>query len=483
MKIDKKVLQAAEFAREGRHRELEQLCRKILLKKPKQFDALQLLGLAQCELGDADTAIATLERAITINRRHAGSRINLGRAYLEKGRVGDAIRSCNKAIELDGLKYEAYVILGNALQEDRGYGHAKAAYERALQLHPSSAEALDGLGVCLKRQGQLQEAVPLHLKAIEINPALSTGYIHLFQLLMLLHALGDANEVVDAGLRQGMLNEAEKYELLVGKAKIAWLMGDFEGATKAVVQCDHALPRDSYGYGNIDNLKAYHSLIKILLGERNKCPERYAGDTEKTLLFVSESHCLAPAEVLVDYMKEQYRISSALITGCKLWHLISKEQNEYKASLELIFSTIPKGSVMVLGFGEIDCRADEGILLAYKKKGVDYVELIPNMVAEYLDYVMRLAEPQAHTLLVYGVPAPEASVLDQLMPEDQESLKEVIRLVNDSLKQGCATHQLEYLDVYAVTLGDGGKSNMAYHVDGHHMHPRVFPILFDNCSS
>ena len=45
------INRAAELARSGQYFELEKICKKILNKKPKHFDALQLLGFAQGQKG------------------------------------------------------------------------------------------------------------------------------------------------------------------------------------------------------------------------------------------------------------------------------------------------------------------------------------------------------------------------------------------------------------------------------------------------
>jgi len=38
--------------------------------------------------------------------------------------------------------------------------------------------------------------------------------------------------------------------------------------------------------------------------------------------------------VIVDYADKPNIIHSALITGCKAWHLTTENENEYKASLK-----------------------------------------------------------------------------------------------------------------------------------------------------
>ena len=58
---------AAELARSGQYFELEKVCKKILSKKSKHFDALQLLGYAQSQKGQLDDAIRNLKQAHSFN--------------------------------------------------------------------------------------------------------------------------------------------------------------------------------------------------------------------------------------------------------------------------------------------------------------------------------------------------------------------------------------------------------------------------------
>jgi len=232
-------------------------------------------------------------------------------------------------------------------------------------------------------------------------------------------------------------------------------------------------------YANIVNLQAYASCIRRLLDERKNNPRLYQQETNKTIYFLAESHALAPSEVVVNYRNSPHRITSSLITGCKAWLLANETPNEYKASLKCFFSSIPAQSAVILGFGEIDCRATEGILKACHEKHIDYHESIDLLVKAYLKFVAELDKEAQHQLLVYGVPAPNIEQLPSLDENLQNQLCDVIRLFNQSLEQACKANGLDYLDVYALTTDDNGSSNQRYHIDAYHLHPRIFAELFD----
>jgi tetratricopeptide (TPR) repeat protein len=472
------INQAAKLAESQQYAELEVICQKILKKKPKHFDALQLLGLAQSRTDQLNDAISNLKRARKLNPQHASVRINLANACLDKGQTEDAIKFSREAIKIDASNFTSHLALGNALQIRKIYPEAEQSYERALQLNHASAEARDSLGECYKKQGNLSGAINLFIEANELSPALTTVYIHLLQTLLLMHITDDAVKAANAGLTLDNLSASDAYELWIGKAKIAWITGDLEAAWEALKQSDKIVGLNM-AYGNIGNLEAYRNCLKKLLEEREIHPQLYQGEPEQAIFFVAESHALAPSEVVVSYEGATLRLLSTLITGCKAWHLANKVTNEYKASLESLFSALPLKSIIVLGFGEIDCRISEGILKASHEKNIDIRKSINVIIDDYLAFALTLSEPYQHRIIIYGVPAPNMDFVSTQKKEHQAQLCEVIQTFNQKLRDSCEVHNLSFLDVYRLTTDSSGNSNQKYHIDARHLHPKIFPMLFD----
>lgn len=470
--------QAAKLAESGQYADLEIICQKILKKKPKHFDALQLLGLAQSRTGQLNAAISNLKLARKINLQHDSVRINLANACCDNGEIESAIKFSREAIKLDSSNYTAHLALGNALQLGKKYTEAELSYDLALELNPASAESLDSLGECYRKQGKLLDAINQFIKANELNPALTTAYIHLVQILLLMHITEDVEGVANAGLTQAKLSAPETFELWMGLAKVAWLRGNLAGVREALAQSSK-INVINMAYRNMRNLKAYRDCITKLVEAREIHPELYQGRTEHNIFFVAESHALAASEVVVSYQNERYRMLSAVITGCKVWHLANKTRNEYKASLECLFSALPLESIVVLGFGEIDCRLSEGILKATDGGKDDYQQLISLIIDDYLKFALTLAETYRHRIIIYGVPAPNMDFLSTENKESQNQLCEVIQLFNQKLMDCCEFHKLSFLNTYKLTVDSSGRSNQKYHIDAYHLHPKVFPLLFN----
>ena len=474
-----KTKQAADLFRSGKYAASEIMCRKILKKKSKNFFAMHLLGLNQGKQGKLKQAISTLESARAIKGADAELYSNLGNYYLEAGRVTDAIKSCKRSIQLEEMNASAYLNLGNALLTLNRLDESEQAYQQSLKVNPNNSHAIDNMGVCLTKQGRLLEGVNKFLQANELDPRLTSVYIHLFNTLMFMHNTEDAERIVGIGLDGGVLQPGEELELLIGKAKISWLTGQLS-ATRQAIDKSHNIHLKHHTYHNVRNLRRYHHYLDLLLAEREQFSELYEGKPDKALFFVADSHCLSPSETVITYRNQLYRVLSALITGCKAWHLSLERPNEYKASLATLFKAIPNGTPVVLGVGEIDCRFDDGILPAYCNKGIDFRISIPSLVERYVDYSLEQANRNQHTLILYGVPAPAASALEKIDPHTAKLLCEIIQYFNEVLRTECALRELDFLDVYAATKNKWGQSNMEYHMDEIHMHPRILPVLFES---
>ncbi len=188
----------------GRLFEVEQLCRLVLQKVPRQVDAMQLfaallsqrgqytegvqllreairqapghahihnnLGIALYQLQKSHEAVSEFNKALQLRPDFAKAHNNLGVALMTLGLVDKAVTACRQAIHLQGDFKEAYNNLGLALKKKGDLGNAMASYEKAVNLDPEYAEALSNLGMVLIAQGRFKEAVGNLQKAVSLVP-------------------------------------------------------------------------------------------------------------------------------------------------------------------------------------------------------------------------------------------------------------------------------------------------------------------------
>ena len=188
----------------GRLLEVEQLCRLVLQKVPRQVDAMQLfaallsqrgqyteavqllreairqapghahihnnLGISLHQLRKFHEAVSEFNKALQLRPDFAKAHNNLGVALMTLGRLDKAVTACRQAIHLQGDFKEAYNNLGLALKKKGDLGNAMASYEKAVNLDPEYAEALSNLGMVLIAQGRFEDAVGNLQKAVSLVP-------------------------------------------------------------------------------------------------------------------------------------------------------------------------------------------------------------------------------------------------------------------------------------------------------------------------
>lgn len=127
------------------------------------------LGNVYSEIGDVNTAMLALERAVAINPTLSESRANLGNIYLQKNRVNDAIRQYRAALDLNPGDPKTHNNLGNAYLAIDELNAAASAYRQAIQLDPNFVDAYRNMALLLTKQEQYSQAMAQLNRALAIN--------------------------------------------------------------------------------------------------------------------------------------------------------------------------------------------------------------------------------------------------------------------------------------------------------------------------
>src|ERR1700674_2613112 len=109
--------QAMALHQKGFISDAQMLYKIILGKLPDHFDALHLLGVSECQIGQLDAADRLIRRGVVINPRSAAAHSNLGNVLIRSGRFADASASFDQAIALKSDYVEAFFNRGNVLGE------------------------------------------------------------------------------------------------------------------------------------------------------------------------------------------------------------------------------------------------------------------------------------------------------------------------------------------------------------------------------
>src|SRR4051794_35436014 len=97
-----KLEQAQEHLRNGDAARARSLCKQILLRAPRNPDALCLLGMTHLMDGSPRAAVPLFEQALSVEPRHGIALEHLGLAQLMLDRFAEAERTLRKATAISG---------------------------------------------------------------------------------------------------------------------------------------------------------------------------------------------------------------------------------------------------------------------------------------------------------------------------------------------------------------------------------------------
>lgn len=129
-----------------------------------------MLGLSAWKAGDAERAIAALERTVELDSANVKARTNLGRVLIEQGRAEEALAQIEAARTLEPQSAPVLRVMGNALGELGRAEEALVAYREALAIDPEDAWSMNNYALQLIRLGRFEDALPPLARAVELKP-------------------------------------------------------------------------------------------------------------------------------------------------------------------------------------------------------------------------------------------------------------------------------------------------------------------------
>eukprot|EP01064_Diplonema_japonicum_P014133 TRINITY_DN2166_c0_g1_i1.p1 TRINITY_DN2166_c0_g1~~TRINITY_DN2166_c0_g1_i1.p1 ORF type:complete len:848 (+),score=191.20 TRINITY_DN2166_c0_g1_i1:2332-4875(+) len=188
--------------------------------------------------------------------------------------------------------------------------------------------------------------------------------------------------------------------------------------------------------------------------------------TNETLYVCGDSHSLTPSWHTVNIDSKTHVMQNCLVTGLKCWHLRPESHFYPKYNFEAMTNQIPKGSTVMMIFGEIDCR--EGILFAVEKGRYSSVEEgMKETIDIYIKALVRLQQQHDFKVLVHPA-LPMLDVTRHLVCQFNDLLQAALQD-----KRVIANGNIYWLDFYKSLLSDDCKElKPEYQLDGTHCNPK-----------
>lgn len=206
---------AVAHHRAGRLEEAAELYARVRKVLPKNFDAVQLSGVIELQLGRPVEAVRFLTQAIKIDARSAVCAMRLGVALNACGRSVEAERYSRLAIQLDPNFAEGWSNLASVLKSQDRLPEAIECHHRALTLKPDFAMGWYNYGLTLSIFGRFTEALRAHGRAIAADPTYAKAHYGRAQALQQSYRIPEAIEAYDKFLAlEPGCHEARSYRLL-----------------------------------------------------------------------------------------------------------------------------------------------------------------------------------------------------------------------------------------------------------------------------
>ena len=146
------------------------ILQKILDIEPRNFDALNIIGIISGLENNYIEAINFFKKAQQIRPDNNLVNFNLGKVFSESGKDLEAIKYYKIAIKLDKNHLGSWINFGISLHQLKRYDEALSHYDQAIKLKPGYAAAYNNKGNTFLNLKRYDEALSHYDQAIKLKP-------------------------------------------------------------------------------------------------------------------------------------------------------------------------------------------------------------------------------------------------------------------------------------------------------------------------
>ncbi|MCA1200252.1 sulfotransferase [Sphingomonas sp. R647] len=166
MNIQQTLQQAAALFGRGDPKGARQLGEQVLKVAPNNAAALQIVGIANCQLGEPKMGVPLLRRAIKAGGDNPGSRFNLARALFDAGELAEAEALAGAPGQSDAMRR----LHADILKALGRLWEAAMAYQQIVDANPQDADSWNNLGNVRHELGELETALAALNQARILRP-------------------------------------------------------------------------------------------------------------------------------------------------------------------------------------------------------------------------------------------------------------------------------------------------------------------------
>ncbi|MDF3216617.1 tetratricopeptide repeat protein [Mesorhizobium sp. M7A.F.Ca.CA.001.09.2.1] len=278
---DMLLRQALQFQQAKRLPEAEELCHRVLTRKPNHALALYILGTLGLGV-DNELAIRYFARAADQEPNNPYYQLSLGEAYLKIGDYPPAIRHLQRACELKPDLVEALRGLGDAYGKFDKADIALSVYEKALGINRDHPTVRMGLASVLINLGRMDEATSYLKETIDRRVDVADAY----QALVNIHKFSEEPpelKQILGEISNPAASDDQPYALHLAAGKILNDLGRYDEAMDHFLRAKAVKPHDDF------EIELYRrrvdSIIRLFSAEFLTSAAKY-GDPSETPVFV-----------------------------------------------------------------------------------------------------------------------------------------------------------------------------------------------------
>lgn len=462
------LIRLGEFLRQAKRiTEAIKILQSVVKLSPENTNAWTNLGVTLQQHGDLQGAKFSYEKSLEINSKSAEVLNNLGAIEKEYENWDSGLKYFERAIAINPDFAEAHNNLGIVLHKIGKYREAEESYKIAIAIKPTSTETYNNLGTLLMDIGRIEESEASLRKAINLQPTNSEAQFNLSLCLIFGNRLLEAKKILNQILING--SKIHKLKASIYLAILMYLEFDIQATKKLLLNSQEII---SLSEKKLRNSKNYWYYLYNLVNYHKDKKNTQINFSHEKIYTIGESHSLVSHGVHLKSSKGKLmQCESFWIEGCKQYHLGGKHPNKFKFKFDAIIKSLPIKSEIILVFGEIDCRINEGILSAHDKFPERSISsIIKETIVNYLNFIDETTSPYFHRVTIQGVPCPNINNID-IPKEKINRLIDLISEFNATLRNLTKEMGFNFIDIHALTNRGDGFSNAIWHIDAHHISP------------
>lgn len=139
---------------------------------------------------------------------------------------------------------------------------------------------------------------------------------------------------------------------------------------------------------------------------------------------------------------------------------------------------VPKGSLVFLSFGEIDCRAHLLKQSRLQKRTIEAV--VTECVDRYFSVILEVKKLGFKPLIWNAIPSTRLTNISSKDFPTFGSCKErnmITSMFNKKLEEKCISKKIHFISTYEYFVDKDGLTNMAYYMDAVHLSQKAMQVI------